>query len=318
MSGAEPVPVAYRDLLSLTSGLTLTWCERPIEAAVLERMLRGGFLSGGLLSDVLLIALIDTGVAVWALDGESVDGPLGIRASREGERLGRSWLARAGAGGRSAGRGRRLLGPVAVLFGRARRGARAASRDSRRLDAVLPSRSPACRRCTWRRPCGIAARRSNSPDGLGVPADALGADRRGFQVGHRRRQPPALVESALPALGGEVGPDPVRAAYRRSPCAPPTASAPQGSSLRAQVARLERECSAIVAEGVSAPPREPSPATGAGARGSSVGRRACLTRSGQLERSRDRARGSGAGVSRVCAAERAEQRAARQPVASGR
>ena len=60
----------------------------PIEAAVLERMLRGGFLSGGLLSDVLLIALIDTGVAVWALDAESVDGPLGIVSSGEGERLG--------------------------------------------------------------------------------------------------------------------------------------------------------------------------------------------------------------------------------------
>ena len=62
----------------------------PIEAAVLERMLRGGFLSGGLLEDVLLIALVDTGVPVWALDAERVEGPLGIRASTEGEALGRS------------------------------------------------------------------------------------------------------------------------------------------------------------------------------------------------------------------------------------
>jgi len=62
----------------------------PIELAVLERMLRGGFLSRSLLADVLLIALIDTGVPVWALDAESVEGSLGIRSSREGERLGRS------------------------------------------------------------------------------------------------------------------------------------------------------------------------------------------------------------------------------------
>ena len=53
---------------------------------MLERMLKGGFLSGGLLEDVLLIALVDTGVPVWALDAERVDGPLGIRASLEGER----------------------------------------------------------------------------------------------------------------------------------------------------------------------------------------------------------------------------------------
>jgi hypothetical protein len=39
---------------------------------------------------VLLIALMDTGVPVWALDAEQLDGPLGIRAAAEGERLGRS------------------------------------------------------------------------------------------------------------------------------------------------------------------------------------------------------------------------------------
>jgi hypothetical protein len=53
-------------------------------------MVRGGFLTGGLLDDVLLIALMDTGVPVWALDAEQLDGPLGIRAAAEGERLGRS------------------------------------------------------------------------------------------------------------------------------------------------------------------------------------------------------------------------------------
>ncbi len=83
----EPVPAAYR-IFFRHIGLDPDVAHTPIEAAVLERMLRGGFLSGGLLEDVLLIALIDTAVAVWALDAESVDGPLGIRPSRAGERLG--------------------------------------------------------------------------------------------------------------------------------------------------------------------------------------------------------------------------------------
>ena len=83
----EPVPAAYR-VFFRQIGLDPDVVRTPIEAAVLERMLRGGFLSGGLLRDVLLIALIDTGVPVWAVDAESVDGPLGIRPSREGELLG--------------------------------------------------------------------------------------------------------------------------------------------------------------------------------------------------------------------------------------
>jgi DNA/RNA-binding domain of Phe-tRNA-synthetase-like protein len=85
----EPVPAAYR-VFFRHIGLDPDVVRTPIEAAVLERMLRGGFLSGGLLEDVLLIALLDTGVPVWALDTASLDGPLGIRPSREGESLGRS------------------------------------------------------------------------------------------------------------------------------------------------------------------------------------------------------------------------------------
>jgi DNA/RNA-binding domain of Phe-tRNA-synthetase-like protein len=84
----EPVPGAYR-VFFRHIGLDPDVVRTPIEAAVLERMIRGGFLTGGLLEDVLLIALLDTGVPVWALDAESLDGPLGIRPSREGERLGR-------------------------------------------------------------------------------------------------------------------------------------------------------------------------------------------------------------------------------------
>lgn len=85
----EPVPAAYR-VFFRHIGLDPDVMRTPIEAAALERMMRGGFPSGGMLEDILLIALIDTGVPVWALDSGAVDGPLGIRASGEDESLGRS------------------------------------------------------------------------------------------------------------------------------------------------------------------------------------------------------------------------------------
>jgi DNA/RNA-binding domain of Phe-tRNA-synthetase-like protein len=85
----EPVPAAYRAFYRQV-GLDPDTLRTPIEAVALERMLHGGFLSGGLLEDSLLIALVDTGVPVWALDAAAVDGPLGIRTSVEGEPLGRS------------------------------------------------------------------------------------------------------------------------------------------------------------------------------------------------------------------------------------
>ncbi len=89
----EPVPAAYR-VFYRQIGLDPEVARTPIEAAVLERMMHGGFASEGLLADVLLIALIDTGVPVWALDAEMLDGELGIRISREGEPLGRAPDAR--------------------------------------------------------------------------------------------------------------------------------------------------------------------------------------------------------------------------------
>lgn len=95
----EPVPAAYR-VFFRHIGMDPDVQRTPIESAVLERMLRGGFPTGGLLQDVLLIALIDTGVPIWALDSASLDGPLGIRTSREGESLGRSEGAQELVGGR--------------------------------------------------------------------------------------------------------------------------------------------------------------------------------------------------------------------------
>jgi len=109
----QPVPSAYR-VFFRHIGLDPDVRRTPIEAAVLERMLRGGFLSGGLLEDVLLIALVDTGVPVWALDAGRVDGPLGIRASTEGEALGRSSRAPVLPAGRLVVADASV--PLAVLF----------------------------------------------------------------------------------------------------------------------------------------------------------------------------------------------------------
>jgi DNA/RNA-binding domain of Phe-tRNA-synthetase-like protein len=116
----EPVPAAYR-IFYRQIGLDPDLSRTPIEAAVLERMLRGGFLSGGFLEDVLLIALLDTGVPVWALDTGAVDGTLGVRTSREGEPLGRARDAQTLPAGRLVlADGSAALG---LLFGELARGA---------------------------------------------------------------------------------------------------------------------------------------------------------------------------------------------------
>jgi hypothetical protein len=110
----EPIPAAYR-VFFRQIGLDPDITRTPIEAAVLERMLDGGFLSEGLLTDILTIALIDTAVPVWALDADNVNGPLGIRVSRPKERLGRD------AEGPSLGGGRLVIAdadcPLGILFG---------------------------------------------------------------------------------------------------------------------------------------------------------------------------------------------------------
>ncbi len=110
----EPVPAAYR-VFFRHIGLDPDVVRTPIEAAVLERMVHGGFRTGGLLEDVLRIALLDTGVPVWALDASTVEGPLGIRPSREGEPLGR------GAGASLLPAGRLVVADasaaLAILFG---------------------------------------------------------------------------------------------------------------------------------------------------------------------------------------------------------
>jgi DNA/RNA-binding domain of Phe-tRNA-synthetase-like protein len=85
----RPIPAAYR-VFFRHIGLDPDVAHTPIEEAMLARMMQGGFHSNHLLADALLITLVDTGVPVWALDAATIEGPLGIRASREGERFGGS------------------------------------------------------------------------------------------------------------------------------------------------------------------------------------------------------------------------------------
>jgi DNA/RNA-binding domain of Phe-tRNA-synthetase-like protein len=87
---AQPIPHAYRAFFRQI-GLDPDVDRIPSEEAAVARLLQGQFQSHGALEDALLIALVETGVPVWALDADLVDpGGLGIRTSVAGDRLGRS------------------------------------------------------------------------------------------------------------------------------------------------------------------------------------------------------------------------------------
>jgi hypothetical protein len=53
----------------------------PLEEAIVERMLRGAFLPRGLPADACTIAILETGVPLWAIDADSLVGSLGIDES---------------------------------------------------------------------------------------------------------------------------------------------------------------------------------------------------------------------------------------------
>jgi DNA/RNA-binding domain of Phe-tRNA-synthetase-like protein len=91
------VPHAYR-VFFRHIGLDPDVVRVPVEALVLERLMQGGYVSRGRLPDALAIACIETGVPVWALDADRLDGPPGI--ATDGEELVLSDAA----------------GPIAVLF----------------------------------------------------------------------------------------------------------------------------------------------------------------------------------------------------------
>jgi DNA/RNA-binding domain of Phe-tRNA-synthetase-like protein len=109
----QPIAHAYR-VFFRHIGLEPDERRTPVEALALERMQHGGFRSRSLLDDAITIAVMDTSVPVWALDGAVLDGDLELRAARAGEPLGRSGEPAGVPGGRLVVSDAR--GPVAVLF----------------------------------------------------------------------------------------------------------------------------------------------------------------------------------------------------------
>ncbi len=83
----DSVPWAYR-VFSRQVGIDPDSDRTPVEAIALERLRHGGLPSQNLLDDALTVAIAETGVPLVALDGERLEGELGLRLSRPGETLG--------------------------------------------------------------------------------------------------------------------------------------------------------------------------------------------------------------------------------------
>ena len=111
----DPIPWAYR-VFYRQVGIDPDARRTPMEEAAVQRLLKGAFKSRNLLDDALTIALIETGVPLWALDADKIEGELSIRQAEPGERLGRGEEEPT-----PLPDGRLVVadavGPVAVLFG---------------------------------------------------------------------------------------------------------------------------------------------------------------------------------------------------------
>jgi DNA/RNA-binding domain of Phe-tRNA-synthetase-like protein len=85
---SQPITHSYR-VLFRHLGIDPDEDRTPVEAAILDRLVQGGFRSRGIVADALTIALVETGVPLEALDAASVDGALWLRTAGPGETLGR-------------------------------------------------------------------------------------------------------------------------------------------------------------------------------------------------------------------------------------
>jgi DNA/RNA-binding domain of Phe-tRNA-synthetase-like protein len=98
------VPQAYRVFFRHV-GLDPDVVRTPAEAAALRRLELGGLPPQNLVDDALTVAVLETGVGVWAFDAARLVGALGVRQAVEGERLPAGRLVIADE-----------TGPLAVLF----------------------------------------------------------------------------------------------------------------------------------------------------------------------------------------------------------
>ncbi len=125
----QPIPHAYRSFFHQV-GMDPDGSRIPSEEAAVARLLQGHFRSQNLLDDALLIALVETGVPVWALDADVLDpGGLGIRTTVAGDRLGSSEYAHHLAPGRLVVADARRV--HAELFGELAPGHEVTARTSR-------------------------------------------------------------------------------------------------------------------------------------------------------------------------------------------
>ena len=69
----DPIPHAYR-VFYRHIGMDPDTERVPVEAAALDRLVRGAFTSRGLVEDALLVAVAETGVPAWAFDDATLDG----------------------------------------------------------------------------------------------------------------------------------------------------------------------------------------------------------------------------------------------------
>ena len=70
----EPIAHAYR-VFFRQIGLDPDQARTPIEAVMVERLRAGRFASAGMPADALTIAIVESGIALCALDAAAVDGP---------------------------------------------------------------------------------------------------------------------------------------------------------------------------------------------------------------------------------------------------
>jgi DNA/RNA-binding domain of Phe-tRNA-synthetase-like protein len=96
----QPIAHAYRAFYRQV-GLDPDTTRVPSEEAAVGRLLHGGFRSRDRISDARLVALVETGVPVWALDAAAVQvESLHVRTSGPGDALGRGEAGLALAEGR--------------------------------------------------------------------------------------------------------------------------------------------------------------------------------------------------------------------------
>lgn len=82
----QPIPWAYR-VFFRHIGLDPDTTRTPIEQLIFERIQGGRFTSRNRVDDALTIAMVEVGVALRAFDANRVEGRIGLRLSREGERF---------------------------------------------------------------------------------------------------------------------------------------------------------------------------------------------------------------------------------------